>query len=420
MVVRRRLLGAALLAAALAAAGSSGVAARDVRDVGAGPTRASLEPTSGPSGTFDPGTAAALQDVLVQARARLNLAGLSAAIVMPDGSRWEGVLGDAKVDPDPRLVSPSTPFDIGSITKTFVAALVLRLAERGVLSLDDHLSRWMPHWPRAAHITIRQLLQHRAGQMDYFNSPSFIPLVFGDLQHHWTVPEILDLVGPPLYRPGTGYLYSNTDFILLGTVIKRATGKELSRLIRSEFLDPLQLHDTYFQGEEPLPPDAAYGYLRYDHRWIGQSDGSRYRPNCSVATVAWAAGGMMSTANDLATWAHALYGGHVLQPNSLASMLTFVSHDATRNIDYGLGAERRYQDGRLEWGHGGSLRGFEAGMWYLPARDASVAILSNRGLVKVKSVTRELMRVLVAHWPAATGATRPPGATDRVAPAYPA
>ena len=294
-----------------------------------------------------------LQLVLDSVRSRYPVAGLSGSVILPDGRSWTGASGHAELGASPRPATPRTSFVIGSITKTFVAALILQLAEEGALTIDDPLSRWLPTYPNARSISLRQLLNHTSGLYNYFEHPDYERLVFKRPTHRWTIPEILGLVEAPYFAPGRGYHYSNTNYVLLGLVAEKASGSSLGTEIRRRFLAPLGLRDTYFHGEEAVPVRGAMGYLYSGGgRFSGLWDGTSYRPNRSAATVAWAAGAMSSSAEDVARWAAALYGGRVLRSTSLAAML-----DAGR-YSYGLGARVTTLAGQHAWGHTGSLRGF--------------------------------------------------------------
>ncbi len=231
---------------------------------------------------------------------------------MPDGSRWAGVSGQSSLDP-PANVDVDTPFVAGSITKTFIAATIMSLADEGALSIDDHLSKWLPGYARADQITLRHLLSHTSGVYDYFEHPSYNRLVFGNPTRVWTPQEVLDtLVLDPYCDPGTCYHYSNTGFLLLGLVIEAQTGQRLGDVLRQRWFGPVGLADSYFQDGGPTPSDAAYGHLlRIGERVHELDDGTDFRPTTSAATVAWAVGAVESTATDLASWANALYGGHL-------------------------------------------------------------------------------------------------------------
>jgi D-alanyl-D-alanine carboxypeptidase len=343
-------------------------------------------------GRFDRQVRSELQAVLDDYRRSLPVPGVSASVLMPDGTRWSGVSGLAKVGTAARAVTRTTTFVAASITKTFVAALILQLDEEGVVDIDAPLARWMPRYPEADRITLRQLLSHTSGLFDYFDHPDYERLVFGRPRHRWTVKEILALVRPTRAPPGSAYDYSNTNFILLGQVAKRATGSSVGELIRSRFLGPLGLRHTYFQGHDPLSADGAHGYLLAGDRWAGLADGTAYRPNTSAATVAAAAGAMVSTPSDLAVWADALYGGAVLEPASLAEMVYF------GDDRYGLGVRRYRLDGRTVWGHSGSLRGFVAQLWYLPQYDVTIVAAMNRGRIDPEVIAGRLGRVILRHF----------------------
>jgi D-alanyl-D-alanine carboxypeptidase len=239
------------------------------------------------------------------------------------------------------------------------------------------------------------LLSHTSGIGDYFVHPDYEELVFGRLTHHWTVDEILALAADrrPIFPPGTDYGYSNTNYILLGRILELVGGESLGAQIRARFLEPLGLEHTRFQGEDPIPDGAARGYLREARQWLDQSDGTAFRPNTSAATVAWAAGAMLSTASDLLRWEDALYGGEILAPDSLAEMLAF------GRSGYGLGTRRQVLAGLAGIGHGGSLRGFVAGMYRLPELDIDVVVMTNRGRVDpfVTDLADRLVRIALGE-----------------------
>jgi D-alanyl-D-alanine carboxypeptidase len=309
----------------------------------------------------------------------------------------------ATINPQ-RQVEADTPFVVGSITKTFVTALILQLAEEGALDLDAPLARWLPDYPRARRITLRQLLSHTSGVFNYFEHPLYDPLVFGRPSHSWTPQEILDeFQREPYFRPGQGFHYSNTGFILLGLVAEQATGATLGEELSARFFEPLGLQQTYFQGDGPQA-GAADGYLRTTngHRRVsGESD---YRPTTSAATVAWAAGGIVSTAEDIATWTSALYGGEVLASDSLAMLTDYAASPYPRGT-YGLGTRTRQISGVRAFGHTGSLRGYMAATWYLPSEDVTVTVLTNLGRIDGNRVADSLAVIVL---------------TDGSAPASPA
>jgi D-alanyl-D-alanine carboxypeptidase len=340
-------------------------------------------------------------DVVVKLEARIDAwrthqraPGVAAAVRFPDGSRWIGTSGRGSVGAGARPLRPGTPFAVASLTKTFMAALVLQLVEQGRLELGDPLSRWVPDYPRAKAITVRMLLNHRSGIFDYFSHPTYERKVFGRPRHHWTVPEILSLRGPRYCEPNRCFGYSNTNYVLLGQIVRKVTGKPPARLIRNRFLRPLGLDDTFFQGQEPIGAWGAMGYWLKPGGHRGWSDGTSFRPNTSAATVAESAGAMLASVRDISDWQDALFGGAVLSPESLAKMLAF--HEKS---GYGLGMRRAALDGYAAMGHGGSLRGYVAIMYRMPDRDIDVVILTNLGNVSLQALADALARIALKSLP---------------------
>ncbi|MDQ3938777.1 MAG: serine hydrolase [Chloroflexota bacterium] len=391
---------------------------------------ASPSPTTSPSPSFPlpaPSPSATPAQLAVQLSDPLQAAiehqlalrripGLAAVVIFPDGSRWSGVAGEAAVNQHVP-VTHETGFVVGSITKTFVTALVLQLAEEGVVDLDRPLRRWLPDYPRAGRITLRHLLSHTSGVFNYFEHPLYESRVFGQPRRLWTPDEILsEFEREPYFAPGSGFHYSNTGFVLLGMVVEQATGSSLGIELERRFFRPLGLDDTHFQGEGPPPGATATGYLRTSagHREI--SDGSDYRPTRSAASVAWAAGGIVATAEDIATWASALYGGQLLEPNSQTELTDYAYSPYARGT-YALGTRTRVLDGARMFGHTGSLRGYMAAMWHFPAEELTVVVLTNVGRIDGNRVADSLATVAL---PALrSGVSTPPPASPSIPPTGP-
>ena len=335
---------------------------------------------------------ARLQRVIDDERQALNVPGVSAAVVFADGSRWSGQSGKASLATKAD-VAATTPFVAGSITKTFIAALLLELAEDGRLSLEDPLSLWLPDYPNAANITLRQLLSHTSGIFDYFKHPDFGSAVYNHPDRAWTPLEILTrFQHAPYFAPGAGYRYSNTNYVLLGLVAEATGGASVADQLETRFWQPLGLNGTTIQSDGPPPGDSARGYLWSDGRFRDVGDQSGYRPTRSAATVAWSAGDVVSTADDVASWTHALYGGDVLADASLADMVDYARYPGAGR--YGLGTiTREYRDLRL-FGHTGSLRGYVGAAWYVESHDATFVVLTNRGRTSAhQTIAQTLMDV---------------------------
>lgn len=361
----------------------------------------SIAPPGGspiPGGSaLDSALAQRLQGVLDRTVAKVKVPGLSAAIVLADGRIWVGTAGERQLKPA-RPVDQNTVFAIASITKTFVTAAVMQLADEGELSLSDHLSRWLPTFHNAGRITIKELLGHTSGVYNYFENPSYPRLAFKDPKKVWTFDQIMALVKAPYCAPGHCYHYSNTNFVLLGRIVELVTGNSLASEITRRFTGPLSLDQTGYQPDDPTSADRAHGYT-------GTTDWTRNSnviPTMSTATVAGAAGAMVSDPLDLAHWASELYTGSVVPQAELSQMLQFQKcHD-----NYGLGTREYIVNGRVAYGHLGGLRGYSDAMWYFPAEGATIVLLSNLGIWNLDAAVRKLQSVLFS------GITVPPPAFD--------
>lgn len=327
---------------------------------------------------------------------QLNMKGVSAAIVFPDSSVWEHTVGNAGTKP----LNTDMLFEMGSNTKTFVMALILLLEEEGKLSIDDTIYKYLSPIKNVTNgITIKQLLQHTSGLYNYTGHPSFINKVNnGDPSAIIEVDSILEYyINPKLTEPGTKWEYSNTNFILLGRIIEKVTGKEFHTVMREKLLDPLGLKHTYLAEYENHTEEKAETWL------FGSGyDGVRYR---SFLSGAWAAGGIISTAEDLAKWAKLLYSNKVFSKNeSYKKMLTQVDVNGTK-YQFGLSTFLRYYKGNLFIGHGGTTLQHSE-MEFAGRLDYScVAVSIEQGTSQeLESVKRTLYDVMESMLPLALSA----------------
>lgn len=259
-------------------------------------------------------------------------------------------------------VDPRSRFRIGSLTKPFVATVVLQLSAEGRLDLDAPVERYLPGVVRGAdndgrQITVRQLLQHTSGLPDVLDYMS--PLeVLEDPLRHWEARELVDIAlpHPREFEPGKGWGYSNTNYLLAGMIIESTTGRPYGEEIRRRVIRPLGLHDTFVPADAPgIPGPHPRGYVRPQAALV---DITRLNP-----TVGGAAGGMISSASDLNRFLAAVLQGRLLKPAQLREMLTARPTGRTSGSEYGLGLEWTpvenssiCKDGF--WGHDGDMLGF--------------------------------------------------------------
>jgi D-alanyl-D-alanine carboxypeptidase len=345
-------------------------------------------------------TRKALTQRLGSLRATYGMPGVSAAILFPDGTMWRATSGFADVAAKRRLTA-DTEFAVASISKTFLAALILVLAEEGRLDLESPVASYLPDVGIDPLITVHQLLDHTSGMHDFFYDPDIDEALLADRTRVWTAEEALSYVGKPYFEPGKGWHYSNTNYVVLGLLAESIGEAPLADQLRARFLAPLGLDHSHYQGvEKPLGPLArAYRFSGPGLRLppIPLTDGSNIVPFTSVVTAAGSAGSLASTADDLVTWARALYGGRVLTPASLTAMVADVAVTAPfkPSIPYGLGVQVATVDGRPTLGHSGRLLGSRTVVRWLPDQGIAIAVLTNQSRNDPNLVARALLRVLL-------------------------
>jgi D-alanyl-D-alanine carboxypeptidase len=295
----------------------------------------------------------ALLDELVETGAP----GVVALVDDGRGPTWRGASGAAQLDPLVPL-RPSARFRVGSITKTFVSVVVLQLVGEGRLGLNDSVERWLPGLvPGGDAINVRQLLNHTSGIFNYTDDPEFINDLITDPLRTLTPEELVAvaIAYPPLFEPGTSWSYSNTNYILAGLIIQAVTGRDVQGELQRRIFTPLGLGDTSFPVTDPdIAGYHAHGYFLPGNPFIPTDvpiDVTRLNPS-----GAWAAGAVISTADDLARFYEALLGGRLLRPALLREMLTAVQVDPV--FGYGLGIYTMRTACGTVWGHDGGIPGY--------------------------------------------------------------
>ena len=261
---------------------------------------------------------------------------------------------------------------IGSITKQFTAAAILRLAERGALTLDDRIEKFVPEFdPRGRTITVRQLLSHTSGLARTWYPPNTPVNGTLPVTRQQTVKALN--AQPFLSATGTQWSYSNAGYMLLGYAIESITGMSYADFIRTEMALPLGLLDTGVCGTSGLPIPEGYGQ-------VNSSTGATWvRMPALHMSVPAAAGSICSTATDLARWSHLLARGQALLPASYATMTTparFANNTVVPN-GYALGVVTQSALPQPVVWHDGAIDGFESILIYLSDQDISVAVITN-------------------------------------------
>ncbi len=282
--------------------------------------------------------------------------GASGAVALvDDGTRtWRLASGAAVLDPRIPL-RPGARFRIASVTKTFVATVALQLVGERRLRLDDTVERWVPGLvPNGRAITLRMLLNHTSGLFDFTQDEAFFAQVSADPTRAWSPRELVAIATahPPTFAPGAGWSYSNTGYVVAGLMLESATGRTVQQLVRGRIIRPLGLGRTSFPQRDPrIPGYHAHGYLPPSLTGGGYVDITRISPS-----IAWAAGGMVSTVDDVHRFYAALLGGRLLRPGLLAQMRTTVP--ALPVFGYGLGLLALRGPCGTVWGHSGGFPGY--------------------------------------------------------------
>ncbi len=367
-------------------------------------------PSALPSPTPSPIPTDRLQATLDRLVRKLGIPGASVTILWPDGRSWTGTSGLADVATQ-RPVTAQTEFGIASMSKTFLGALIFRLVEEGRLSLDQAVAPLLPGVRVGKTVTVRMLLDHTSGLADFFFGKGIDKALLSDRGATWTAARALGYVGKPYFPPGSGWHYSNTNYLLLGLIAERVGGAPVATQLRARFFDPLGLTGAYVQLVEPPPLPVAHGYA-FDRPGIAArprdvSDGSSVMPFTSVVSAAGSAGDVAATSEDLARWARALYGGQVLQHTTLADAIRDVRLTARFHpyVPYGLGIQVTRINGRVAFGHTGQLLGFRGELRYLPAAGLAIAIVTNQNRIGTDSIVAALLKIAL---PAVALAPPPP------------
>jgi D-alanyl-D-alanine carboxypeptidase len=257
-------------------------------------------------------------------------------------------------------------FRAGSITKTFVATVVLQLVDEGRLALDRPVATWLPGLlADGGRITVRQLLNHTSGLFDYANDPVLIAGIVQD--RVWDPLELVAIAEshPASFAPGSAWAYSNSGYIVAGLLVERVTRHPLASELRRRIFEPLDLgHTSLPTATGAMPGAFAHGYVATS--FLPTPDGVPFDISGFNPSHAWASGALVSSAADLSRFYRALFGGELLSPRLLRQMKTTVAEDPTnqRGVGYGLGIERYPDPCGIDWGHGGTIFGYEAAAFW--------------------------------------------------------
>lgn len=310
-------------------------------------------------------------DALFADSVRSNTPG-AAVLISRDGRKiLEKGYGLAQIETSVPITC-DTRFRIGSITKQFTAAAILKLAEQGKLSVNDPLSKYIPDWPRGQEVTLRHLLNHSSGIHNFTAKPGFPVNVTNAIPLDALIASFKQ--EPYDFTPGDKFSYCNSGYVLLGFIIEKVSGQTYGDFLQKNFFEPLGMTNTgVYPSGGPLA-NEAFGYSY-------ENDVVRRSVNWDMSNVP-AAGNLYSTAHDLFLWNEALFAGKVLSPANARAAFTvgvLAGDDPTHpeDIGYGYGWTMDRLNGAREISHGGELAGFGSYLLRLPDYHLTVVVLLN-------------------------------------------
>jgi len=280
-------------------------------------------------------------------------------------------------------VTPATNFRLASITKQFTAAAILLLAQEGRLALDDTAHQWLPSLPSSVRrITIRQLLAHTSGLIDY---EELIPTTWTHQLHDEDVLRLIEAQNRSYFPPGSAYRYSNGGYALLSLIVARAAGASFASFLRDRIFLPLGMRGSlaYEEGVSSVTR-RAFGYSLHEGRWV--------RTDQSLTSAILGDGGIYSSSEDLVKWDAALYAPGVFTAESLQLAFSAATPTDDPCVHYALGWRIT---GETVW-HSGETLGFRNAIVRWPKRHFTVIVLSNRNAPEAYSLALAIAKLFFA------------------------
>jgi CubicO group peptidase (beta-lactamase class C family) len=338
-----------------------------------------------PTPRTDAAITVAADNLAAETLSKPGAAGLSVAVARHGKVVLANGYGLAEVEHDVKADRNSL-FRMGSITKQFTAAAIMRLAEQGKISLDEPLTKHVAgYYTHGREITIRHLLSHTSGIKSYTELKQ---IMVEAPEREFTHQEMLDMVQneptPVAFEPGAKSAYSNTNYYLLGMIIENVSGKDYCQFMQDEFFTPVGLWHTRCDSNTEIIKDRAQGYTLVGEKMLNDRGLATSTP--------FAAGMLLASAHDLVVWADALAAGKVVSPESYTLMSTpFKLADGSRS-EYGFGLTIDSFEGHARIQHGGNIFGFSSMLARFPKDGLTVAVISNSQAISATRVADALSR----------------------------
>ncbi len=338
-----------------------------------------------------------IDDTAREVLSRTGVPSASVAVVRGGRIAYLEAYGDARLEP--RVpATPTMRYSIGSISKQFTATAILMLQERGKLKLDDKVSRFVPSLTRANEVTIRQLLSHTSGYQDYWPQDYVPPFMLQPIE----ADRILDLwARKPLdFTPGSKWQYSNTNYVIAGVIVEKASGMPLLKFLRENVFSPLGMTSVMNIDQEKLGETDPTGYMRF-------ALGPLHPAPKEGKGWLFAAGELAMPAQDLARWDIGIIQRKLLRPASYQAFESDVLLTSGLATGYGLGVDVTSEQGHRALEHGGEVSGFTAQNIVFPDDSAAVVVLTNQDAANASGdIARGITALLFATADPQTAAKR--------------
>jgi CubicO group peptidase (beta-lactamase class C family) len=278
----------------------------------------------------------------------------------------------------------NTVYAIGSITKQFTAAAILRLVEQGEIGLEDPITNYIPGYPNGDEITVRSLLNHTSGIPNYTMIEDWWKTMTVEMQPEEVIRIFRD--EPLDFTPGTRFSYSNSGYFLLGYIVEQVTGERFGGYLNEAFFQPLDLESTRYCDNSVLIPDRARGYKR--------RGGSLVNAAYVSTSQAYAAGAVCSNVSDLLRWLRALSGGIAVEAESYERMSSPGHLVDGTPIEYGYGLAVSHLDGHRRVTHVGGTLGFASFISFYEDDSLAIVVLTNTEDAQAANIESDIARLL--------------------------
>lgn len=350
-----------------------------------------------------------------------KFAGATLGVCLADGKCFSLATGFSNLESK----TPMKPSDImcaGSVGKTFWLAAALQLVKEKKINHDDKIETylgkelWFSRLPNAKDITVRQLMNHTSGLVRYEFNPKFLADLKAAPDKIWKPEELISYLfdTKAAFETGKGWDYSDTNYIVLGMIVEKATGKKFYDLVENRVVKPLKLNKTFPQDRREIK-NLIQGYAGEGNDFTGKDavlENGKFTVNPQFE---WTGGGWVSNSEDLARWAKLMYEGKAFDASLLPQMLDGVPSRLGKDVKYGLGVIIRPTRAGISYGHSGFFPGYMTDMMYFPESKISVAVQVNSSVPN--NLGKPLSRVLVESYETITGKTPPPSTAQNSSPA---